>query len=88
MAENRQAKQSKKQQESKKGRPRSAGCRKGKFEAVFIRGRERKLRHVLKRNGPREARAYAERYEILPLLRKISRTSSYAGRVAARAVAA
>ena len=73
-------------QESKKGKPSSAGRRKGKFEGFFVRTSERKLRNVLKRNGARAARAYVQEGGSPALLRKIAKESTFAGSVAREAL--
>jgi len=83
---NPQAKKSKKQQESKKGRPSSAGRRKGKFDVFFARTTERKLRNVLKRNGAAAAKAYVQEGGSPALLRKIAKESTFAGSVACEAL--
>ena len=50
-------------QESKKGKPRSAGKSKGKIADYFGSGRlaRKKIRRMLRANGTGEARCYAER---------------------------
>ena len=79
-------KSNKKQQESKKGRPSSAGRRKGKFELFFGRTEERKLRHVLKNNGARAAKAYVSDGGSSAILRKIAQEGTFAGSVAREAL--
>ena len=77
------AKGSKKQQDSKKGRPSGAGRRKGKFEVFHAHMAEKKARNVLKRNGVEAARAHVEAgYILSATLHKISRESTKAGRAA------
>lgn len=78
----------KQQQESKKGRPSSAGRRKGKFEFYSQNTMERKLRHVLKRNGSNAAAAYIRGYSTPSLLQKIARESTFAGERARMALKA
>lgn len=74
-----------KKSDTKKGRPSGAGRRKDKFGAFFGRTTERKLRHVLKRNGVGAAKAYVKAgHASNAILNKISKESSAAG-VAARA---
>lgn len=77
---------SKKQQDSKKGRPSSAGRRKGKFEFFFSRAEERKLRHILKDNGAKAAKAYVSEGGSSVLLRKIAQEGTFAGSVAREAL--
>ena len=81
MAENKVAvkKGSKKSQDSKKGKPSGAGRRGGKFEGFFSGTKERRLRHVCKRNGPKAARAYADRFAMTMTLRRIASENTRAG---------
>jgi len=76
----------KKAQDSKKGKPSSAGRRNGKFEVFHARTRERKLRNLLKSNGAEAARAYASKFNCEMVLRRISQEKTYAGEVACRAL--
>lgn len=74
-----------KKADAKKGRPSGAGRRKGKFEVFFGRTTERKLRHVLKRNGTKAALAYIKAgHASNATLHKISKETIVAG-AAARA---
>lgn len=77
---------SKKQQESKKGRPGSAGRRKGKFDGFFAQKTERRLRHVCRRNGSLSAYKYANKKGCIGILRKIAGEQTFAGRVAREAL--
>lgn len=72
----------KKGQESKKGKPSSAGRRNGKFQPAFARTSERKLRNVLKQNDAKAARAYAQKNGMTDVLRKIAGERTFAGSVA------
>jgi len=86
MRKTQNAGKSKKQQESQKGRPSSAGRRKDKFELFFNRAAERKLRHVLKRNGAKAAKAYVDDGGSSAILRKIAQEGTFAGSVAREAL--
>lgn len=77
---------SKKQQESQKGQPSSAGRRRDKFEGFFLTSEERRLRHVLKNNGAKAAKAYVSEGGSSAVLRKIAREGTFAGRVAREAL--
>lgn len=76
----------KKGQEGKKGKPSSAGRRDGKFQFAFARTSERKLRHILKRGDEKAAKAYAQKYGLLAVLRKIAGEGTWAGAVAVDAI--
>lgn len=76
------AKGGKKKQESKKGKPSGAGRRKDKFAGFFLGTKERRLRHVCKRNGAKSARAYADKFGITPVLRRLASENTRAGNVA------
>ena len=75
-----------KQKEGSKGKPSGAGRRSGKFEGMFARKTERRLRHTCKRNGPGAARAYADEKGIMASLRKLATENTRAGRAAAAAI--
>lgn len=80
---------SKKQQDSKKGRPSGAGRRKGKFDRFFSHTAEHKLHHVLKRNGAMAAKAFVgSGYVSSGVLHKISKEQTRAGDVARKAFGA
>lgn len=72
----------KKAQDSKKGKPSGAGRRGGKFEGFFLGTRERRLRHVCKRNGSKAARAYADTFGITASLRRLASENTRVGDVA------
>lgn len=76
----------KKDQKSQKGRPRSAGKRASRFGLFFAKTVERKLRRVLKHNGPVTARAYCGDSESVAFLRRISKEGTFAGKVAREAL--
>jgi len=76
----------KKGQEGKKGKPGSAGRRNGKFAPAFARTSERKLRRILKRGDSVAAKAYAQKYGLMAVLRKIAGEATWAGAVAVDAV--
>jgi hypothetical protein len=74
-----------KQGDSKKGKPSGAGRRKGKFDGMFARTAEHKLRNVLKRNGAVEAAHYVKRNRsglAAVILKSIAKEGTFAGGVA------
>lgn len=68
--------------DSKKGKPRSAGRRGTKFHDLFVRMPERKLRRVLRRNGPVFAGRWAAAKNLLSALKRIGIENTVAGQVA------
>ena len=69
-----------KKSDSKKGKPSGAGRRKGKFDTFFARTAEKKLRHILKRNGVKAASAYIKAgHASSATLHKIAKGVSGAG---------
>jgi len=82
MADMRKVQKSRKQQQSKKGRPRSAGKRNGKFTLFFAQMEEKRLRRILKRNGAEAAKAYVQEGGSSALLRKIAKEGTFAGDIA------
>ena len=61
----------KKSSDSKKGKPSSAGKRKGKFDGLFARVLVRKLRRVLKNSGRDAAEKYAAKNGLMPEFNKL-----------------
>lgn len=71
----------KKGQDSKKGTPRSAGKRRGRFEVFDTRTRMRKLRNVLLRQGPQDVEDFVNSGQAsLGMLRQIAEEQTRAGR--------
>jgi hypothetical protein len=69
-----------KKSDSKKGKPSGAGRRKGKFEVFFSRTQEKKVRHILRRNGVKAAMAYIKAgHASSATLHKISKEVSVVG---------